>query len=75
MPLLRGLLCAVLLSPVLLTQTSTTPSEGSAYLSNPKWQQSMKEGQALLRAHQPQFAKDAFNNREQNRRRKLHRVP
>ncbi len=37
------------------------PTDADSYKSNPKWVQAMHEGQQLLRARRPAFAKDSFN--------------
>ena len=37
------------------------PTDADSYKSNPKWVEAMREGQQMLRARKPQFAKDAFN--------------
>lgn len=37
------------------------PTDADSYKTNPKWAQAMHEGQQLLRARRPTFAKDSFN--------------
>lgn len=48
---------------VLMAQSPAAngPADASSYKTNPKWVQAMREGQGLLRARRPTFAKDSFN--------------